>query len=143
MLSLRCTTSWREAGENMGAAQCHVQLFAQTGTSPVRWRLLSGNNREIGRGAESFPDAESCLVAVKELQTLVAEFAGTVRRDDGHSWIWQLTLGERLVATAAHGYDRLIRCERGMSQFRLELRNAALSPGVMISQTRRWGGASA
>jgi hypothetical protein len=126
----------------MSAAGCHVQLFAQTATSAVRWRLLSGNNREIGRGAESFPDVESCLVVVKDVQNQAEELAGSVRREDRHAWQWQLMLGARVVAVSAHGYDRLIRCERGLAQVRFELRNALVSPSLMISQTRRWGGAT-
>lgn len=125
------------------AAGCHVQLFASTPVAPVRWRLLSGNNREIGRGAESFADAESCRIAVKELQASVDELESAVRRDVGHVWVWQLAFGDRLVVTSAHGFDRLIRCNRGLEQFRDELRVAAIGTGLMISQSRRWGGASA
>jgi hypothetical protein len=125
------------------AAGCHVQLFASTLNAPVRWRLLSGNNREIGRGAESFSDAETCRIAVKDLQATVEELESTIRRDVGHVWIWQLGLGDRLVATSAHSFDRMIRCDRGLAQFRDEMRIAAIGTGLMISQTRRWGGATA
>ena len=128
-------TSWPTTG-------CHVQLFASTADAPVRWRLLSGNNREIGRGAESFADAETCRIAVKELQVSVDELEPTVRRD-GHAWIWQLRLGDRLVVSSAHGFDRLIRCNRGVAQFVDELRTATIGTGLMLSHTRRWGGASA
>ena len=47
----------------------HIQLFAAAQVGQVRWRLLSGNNREIGRGAQVFADAETCRIAVKELQS--------------------------------------------------------------------------
>lgn len=120
-----------------------MQLFASTPTAEVRWRLLSGNNREIGRGAESFADQESCRVAIKDLQTTVDVLVPAVRRESGHAWVWQLTIGDRVVAASAHGYDRLIRCERAMTQFRLELRAAPVGEHVMISQTRRWGGGMA
>ena len=106
----------------------------------MRWRLLSGNNREIGRGAEEFDDPESCRMAIKDLQTTCDALVPAVRRDSGHAWMWQLSIGERLVAASAHGYDRLIRCERAMAQFRVELRAAPVGDVVMISQTRRWGG---
>jgi hypothetical protein len=120
---------------------CHVQLFARTSSDPVRWRLLSGNNREIGRGAESFVDAETCRVAVKELQAAVDSLEPSIRRDLGHRWVWHLALDDRSVATSAHGFDRLIRCERAVAQFREELRIALIGTGLMISQTRRWGAA--
>ncbi|HJQ43047.1 MAG TPA: hypothetical protein VJ831_08180 [Jatrophihabitantaceae bacterium] len=127
----------------MSATGCHVQLFASTPAAALRWRLLSGNNREIGRGAEFFPDAESCRIAVKDLQTALDDLVPAVRRESGHAWVWQLSFGDRVVATSAHGYDRLIRCERGMSQFRVEMRTARVGDVVMISQTRRWGGSYA
>jgi hypothetical protein len=117
-----------------------VQLFASTPTAAVRWRLLSGNNREIGRGAEQFEDPESCRISIKDLQTTMDDLVPAVRRESGHAWVWQLSIGERVVAASAHGYDRLIRCERAMTQFRAELRAAPVGEIVMISQTRRWGG---
>jgi len=121
-------------------SDCHVQLFAGTPDAPVRWRLLSGNNREIGRGAESFPDAESCRMAVKELQVCVDDLESSVRRDGGHVWTWQLRLGDRIVAASPRGFDRLIRCNYGLAQFRDELREAGVGAGLMVSHTRRWGG---
>lgn len=131
-----------ELPESPTGAGCHIQLFATTADAPVQWRLLSGNNREIGRGAETFADTETCRIAVKELQTTVEELESLVRRDR-HVWIWQLVLADRLVAASAHGYDRQIRCQRGLTQFRTELRDAAIGAGLMISQARRWGGATA
>ena len=125
------------------ASGCRVQLFAPTAMDPVRWRLLSSNNREIGRGAESYPDAESCRLAVKELQANLDALRPLVRRADANSWIWQLLLAGRLVALSAHGYDRQIRCARGVSQFRAELGAALVLPDLMTSHARRWGGSVA
>jgi hypothetical protein len=127
----------------MSAAGCHVQLFASTPTSAIRWRLLSGNNREIARGVESFADAESCRVAVKDLQENIAALESMVRQTEAHRWMWQLSDRHGVVASSAHGFDRLIRCSRGLDQFRAALPLAEISPGVMISQARRWGGGMA
>ena len=123
----------------MSTSVCHVQLFASTPTSAVQWRLLSGNNREIARSAESFLDAETCRVAVKDLQAGVEGLESTVRQTEKHRWVWQLTDDQRIVVTSAHGYDRLIRCTRGLAQFRAALPLAEIGTGVMISQARRWG----
>lgn len=123
-------------------SDCHVQLFGRTLDAPVRWRLLSRNNREIGRGAELFPDAEACRIAVKELQTIIDELEPTVRRDGAHSWIWQLSLGDQLVAASAHGFDRLIRCNYGLAQFRDTLASAPVGEDVVYTATRRWGSAA-
>lgn len=125
------------------AAGCRVQLFARTPSDAVRWRLLSSNNREIGRGLESYPDAESCRLAVKELQARLDYAETVVRRADPNAWVWQLLIAGRPVAASAHGYDRQIRCGRGVLQFRVELRDAQIITEVMTSHARRWGGSVA
>lgn len=124
----------------MTTVGCHIQLFASTSSSAVRWRLLSGNNREIARGAGSFADAESCRVAVKELQVSIDGLLPVVRQTEAHRWTWQLGDRGAILITSAHSYDRLIRCTRGLEQARLELPLAEIGAGVMISQARRWGG---
>ncbi len=127
----------------MTASGCRIQLFARTAMDPVRWRLLSSNNREIGRGVDFYPDAECCRIAVKNLQAGVEELEGVVRRADAHTWSWQVLAEGRPVATASHGYDRQIRCARGLVQFRDELHIAVIAPEVMTSHARRWGGSVA
>jgi hypothetical protein len=122
---------------------CRVQLFASTPGAPVRWRLLGSNNREIGRGAESFADAETCRIAVKELQMVIDEFESAVRRTDRNDWVWQLRSDDRLVVVSAHGYDRQIRCAHGLAQFIDEMGQAGIGPGLMTSHARRWGGSIA
>jgi hypothetical protein len=116
----------------------HIQLFAAAQVGQVRWRLLSGNNREIGRGAQVFADAETCRIAVKELQSRFDEIETAVRRAGGHSWVWQMSLAGKTVAAAAHDYDRLIRCERGLAQFVAQIAVAEVGPVLMLSQARRW-----
>ena len=126
----------------MIGAGCHLQLFAGTPASLVRWRLLSGNNREIARSVESYRDAESCRIALKELQMSVDDLTSIVRQIEVHRWVWQLTDAHGVVVTSAHQYDRLIRCQRGLDQARAELPTARIGPDVMFSLARRWGGAT-
>lgn len=127
----------------MTAPGCRIQLFARTPVEPVRWRLLSSNNREIGRGVDSYPDAEGCRIAVKNLQAGLDELEGVVRRADSHAWAWQLVADGRPVAVSSHGYDRQIRCARGLAQFMDELQDAVIAAEVMTSHARRWGGSVA
>lgn len=122
---------------------CHLQLFANTPDAPVRWRLLSGNNREIARGADMYPDAESCRIAVKELQVSVEELRPAVRQNEVHRWVWQLRDQHGPVVTSAHSYDRQIRCTTGLGQAVAALPLAEIGVGVMISQARRWSGGAA
>lgn len=127
----------------MIGAGCHLQLFADTPASLVRWRLLSGNNREIARSVESYGDAEACRIALKELQVSVGGLSSLVRQTEVHRWVWQLADADGAVVTSAHQYDRLIRCQRGLDQARAELPIARIGPSVMFSLARRWGGATA
>ena len=116
----------------------HVQLFARTASAPVRWRLLSGNNREAGRSAETYADVESARVGVKELQATLDELVPTVRRTTSNEWAWQLTYAGDVVAVSGRGFDRLIRCEQGLAQFLLNIRYAEISATLMLSHARRW-----
>ena len=116
----------------------HVQLFAATANDPIRWRLLCRNNREAGRGAEAFLDAETCRIAVKELQMGVDELVASVRRNGATSWVWQLSRGDRVVVSSGNSYDRLIRCEQSLAQFRERFAEAEIGNGLMITQSRRW-----
>jgi hypothetical protein len=120
----------------------HIQLFAQSASAPVRWRLLSGNNRDMGRGLDEFDDPESCGVALKQLQMDAAGLTPRVRRLTPSSWEWEIALDEVPIASAGHPFDRLIRCEQGMSQFLEHFPAALIGSAVMLTESRRWRAAS-
>ena len=120
-----------------------VQLFARKLGDPVSWRLLSNNNREIGRGLDSFADADSCHVAVKELQNSLDRLEPMIKRADAHRWIWVLADDGRAVIASAHRFDRQIRCTLGLAHFQQEMRVAVIVPEVMTSSARRWRGSIA
>jgi hypothetical protein len=108
----------------------------------VRWRLLSGNNRELGRGLAQFEDLESCRLGIKELQSLTAELEPSVQRSGSSTWTWLLSHGGQPVATAGHRYDRLIRCRQGLTHFVVQLATCEIGAGLMLTQSRRWSGIS-
>jgi hypothetical protein len=116
----------------------HVQLFAQTSQGPVRWRLLSGNNRELGRGLGLFADEEECRVAVKQLQCEMGGLLSRVRPTPPNQWIWELRRAGVPIATSGHPFDRLVRCERGLAQFVDRMADAPITATVMLSDARRW-----
>lgn len=117
---------------------CHVQLFAADATAPVRWRLLSGNNRDLGRGAATHPDAETCMLAVKQVQSALALLTPRVRRLPTGGWGWELCDDAGPVAANGRPFDRLIRCEQGLTQFVTRLADAPVRGPVMLSASRRW-----
>lgn len=118
----------------MGA---HVQLFTTLTSAGIHWRLLSGNNRDVGRGQHAYLDVESAVVAIKQLQQLVTEFDQRVRRIATSRWRWELLLGEKLAITSGHAFDRQIRCEQGMVQFLAVFDLAPIGDGLMVSGSRR------
>jgi hypothetical protein len=116
----------------------HVQLFASTTADPIRWRLLSGNNREIGRGAQVYRDVETCRLAIKQLQVGLEETDAKLRRIKPSAWIWELTGNGELLAFAGHAFDRMIRCRQGLDQFSTQLVEAPVAAGLVVSNSRRW-----
>ncbi|MDP9118630.1 MAG: hypothetical protein M3O28_15460 [Actinomycetota bacterium] len=115
-----------------------VQLFSAAPSGPVRWRVLSGNNRELGRGLGLFVDAEKCRIAVKELQVSMTALVPRIRPVSPNEWVWELRRDGVPVAAAGHAFDRLIRCERGLSQFVDRFADAPIAAALMISDARRW-----
>lgn len=126
----------RESPINAG---CHILLYAATPDAPVRWRLLSGNNREIGRGLLDYPDAESSCIAIKELQRDVALLDRRIKRVEPNRWLWEVYQGHVPVAMAGRAFDRLIRCEQAVERFVGQLADASVTATVSYTAARRWG----
>ena len=116
----------------------HIQLFAADAGAPVRWRLLSGNNRDLGRGVAAHPDVESCVLAVKEMQARLTLLTPRVRRLTTGGWAWDLLDGTTPVASCGKRFDRSIRCEQGLDYFVTRLANATVRGPLMLSASRRW-----
>jgi hypothetical protein len=136
----------KEAGTNAAvtgsASAWHIQLFSTAANAPLRWRLLSGNNRDMGRGLEQYSDVHSCELAIKEFQANIEELVPRVRRVDPSQWIFQICWRDQPIAAAGHRFDRLIRCEQGMDQFLENFATAPVGGTVMLSDSRRWRTAS-
>jgi hypothetical protein len=113
----------------------HVQLF--TDDRGVGWRLLSGNNRECGRGATSFDDGDECVDVVRGLQRDVELLVHRTRISDTHRWRWEVLTHERSVAATSRSFDRLIRCEQGAQAFLSSFAAAPIRPTVISPVPRR------
>jgi hypothetical protein len=120
----------------------HFQIYGLSLSSPLRWRLLSGNNRDIGRGFAEFPTLASCHKAIERLRRDVYELEVVLKRT-GHEWTWQLLDTDTPVVIAGHNYDRKIRCERALQQFVERAVGAPVNTNVMLSAARRWSASSA
>ncbi len=121
----------------------HFQLYRSSPTSSVRWRLLGGNNRALGRSALDFADVESCLLALAELGAGLPVMVGRVDRVPPNLWLWRLSYQESDVAISAHTYDRQIRSQHALAQFRALATVARIDAAVLVSAARRWRSISA
>lgn len=115
-----------------------VQLYATAPGGQLQWRLLSGNNREVGRSALDYPDEQTCRAAVLEVQHELHTLDGSVRRMPSNLWVWQLAKRDTVVATSGRDYDRMVRAQDSMDAFLRGLRNAPIAPSILVSSARRW-----
>ena len=105
-------------------AQPRFQLIpgSRLSSSPVGgvgWRLLGPNNRELGRGAVSYADAESAQQAIDRIRHLaVAGEAHIVHDPRNGLWAWHLADDDRRVATSGRGFRHERECRYNLEQFR-------------------------
>lgn len=118
---------------------CHILLYTTTQGAPVRWRLLSANNREIGRGLLDYPDPETSRIAIRELQRDVVLLDQRIRRIEPNRWLWEVYQARVPVAMSGRPFDRLIRCEQAVDRFVGQFANATVSGTVIYTAARRWG----
>jgi hypothetical protein len=120
-------------------AGTYFQIFAASSSAPLRWRVLSGNNRELGRGFETYPDAEACRRAIGDLRSALDFLLPQVRREGRDRWIWELHRADGAVlVVAAHPFDRQVRCRKAVDQFLLDARLAPVAESVLVTAARRF-----
>lgn len=104
----------------------------------MAWRLVGGNNRELGRSLETFPDESACRLAVTALQRGLdrAEPRIVVSKPTG-SWSWMLGLDGHDVAVSGRSYQRHRECEYSLTQFLAALPVAQPGEGPDAKPTPR------
>ncbi|MBO0884110.1 MAG: hypothetical protein J2P17_28020 [Mycobacterium sp.] len=118
-------------------SSAHFQMFAGSGKSPVRWRLLSGNNRELGRSAYACDDAEACRTELEKLLADLDLLESRLRLLAPHRWCWELLRDGFVVAVAGHLFERQVRCHQVLDQFLRDAPLASTSEAVVIGTYRR------
>lgn len=106
-----------------------IQLFARV-DGTFGWRLLGGNNREIGRCTRRHPDAVTCRDEIELVRRQEGRLDARVRRATPNRWVWEVTLDGVPVAAAAHSFDRMIRCEQSLAVFLARLNGARVGETV-------------
>ncbi|HKS99263.1 MAG TPA: hypothetical protein VJT31_07010 [Rugosimonospora sp.] len=89
---------------------------------PVTWRLLSGNNRDLGRAAGTFADVPACLAALNQLREgLAGDPLVSITSPDGRTrWVWRVAVSAIDAAVASRVYQRRVQAEAACAVF-LEL----------------------
>jgi hypothetical protein len=103
-------------------ASARFELYHVSGPDPtlepwVTWRLLSSNNRDLGRAPVTFPDVPACQLMVRRLQSLVAEAATVQLRAGRVDWSWRVRLAGVDVAVSSRTYQRRIQAESACAVF--------------------------
>lgn len=117
----------------------HFQIYGLPGGHAFGWRLLGGNNRDLGRGADHHPDAHSCRTAIEQMVRQLDELNGILRPGRENRWVWSLRDGSTPVALSSHQYDRQVRCEQARQQFLTYARLATIGDTLLLSTPRRGG----
>ena len=115
----------------------HFQICVAADGASVSWRLLSGNNRNLGRAARSYDGIEQCTEAISDLVARLDELQALVRPAGEHRWAWMLRDATEIVAMSGHRYDRQVRCEAARVQFIRYARTAVIDPDAMRLRPRR------
>lgn len=96
-----------------------VRMATSQGASGIGWRLLGANNRELGRSAGAFADAEEALEDISRARRLAAVGEGHIVHDPttGH-WAWHLDEVDDAVAVSGRGFRYERECRYNLEQFR-------------------------
>jgi hypothetical protein len=111
------------------------------------WRLLSANNRELGRSATFFPRREDCEAAVAHLRANLERavpMVYVVRPDS--LWRWRLDIDGTEAARSGRAYHRLRECRYSLAHFHTGVAQAVAAPHALPEQrcaVRRTGGGRA
>ena len=97
----------------------------------VSWRLLGGNNRQLGRSAQVFSGLEACHLCALDVQQRVGSAVPELRSEATGRWIWQLRLDGEPVAIAGRAYLRLRECQYNLAQFIAFAPAAGVSHGMV------------
>jgi hypothetical protein len=76
----------------------------------VTWRLLSTNNRDLGRAARMFPDVESCQAALRYLRSRLPSAVPVIAPSDRTRWAWRIVLAGEDIAVSSRSYYRRVHC---------------------------------
>jgi hypothetical protein len=121
--------------DGVPAAPVDVQEERSTA---ICWRLLSPNNRQLGRSADVFDSLAGCvhavelfLVGLKDAEPLVTRHMVPVR------WTWRMLEGNHVVAMSGRWFEAERQAIRTMDKFLTSAELASAVPEVMGPHSTR------
>jgi len=82
------------------------------------WRLLSRNNRELGRSPGKFLSTQACVAAVERLRAVASDASRILSVDDRDGrWCWRLAADGVPVAVSSRSYHRQRECVYSLDHF--------------------------
>jgi hypothetical protein len=113
-----------------------VSRRSAAGIEPVAegatWRLLSNNNRDLGRAATIFSDVDLCAAAVERLRRFGDQAVATSMRDGRADWTWRVQVDQIAVAVSSRRYHRRVQAEYASAVF------LGLVPGAEVMNAVRF-----
>jgi hypothetical protein len=104
----------RWPGGWFGQVQTHVPHTATW----CAWRLLSANNRELGRSYTTFPNHADCAEAVALLRSRIDDAdAAIVAGLRTGLWHWEVSVNALPIAISPRSFTRQRECEHNLEQF--------------------------
>ena len=103
-------STWPYGDRVVGGAAANGSWFA--------WRLLGGNNRELGRSAQVHPSPAACRDAAVEVRNRIAALTSVLATDARQGqWRWRLDDADAAVAVSSRLYLRQRECTYNLAQF--------------------------
>lgn len=99
-----------------GAKELVPELDRARGRQTAGWRLLGGNNRELGRSAQAFP-VDSFLEEIERLQSMADHLSLVVTPTPTGKWFWAASNRGTRMAVSSRVYGRQREARYNAEQF--------------------------
>jgi hypothetical protein len=98
----------------------------------ICWRLLSPNNRQLGRSADVFDDLPTCVRAVERfIMGLEHAEPLVTRRTAPVRWTWRVLEGNHVVAMSGRSFEAERQAVRTLNKFLASAAVASVLPELM------------
>jgi hypothetical protein len=98
------------------------------------WRLLSNNNRDLGRAVSIFEGVDGCLVAVEYLRRNAGRATPVSLRAGRADWTWRVQVDQVPVAVSSRRYQRRVQAEYACGVFLGLVEGASVMNAVRLVQ---------